>query len=106
MPSPEVIGKFGPTPTMTAAPPLFCISNVGTIGCVESGFAQMKGIFTSMLGICSILEKPVVKDGEIVIRKMMNAVLLWDEQAVVANIPVEFLNMFKRNLEEPDTYLV
>jgi pyruvate dehydrogenase E2 component (dihydrolipoamide acetyltransferase) len=106
MPSPEVIGKFGSTPTMTAFPPMFCISNVGTIGCVESGFGQMRGIFTSMLAICSILEKPVVKDGEIVIRKMMNAVLLWDERAVVADIPVEFLTRLKRNLEDPDTYLV
>jgi pyruvate/2-oxoglutarate dehydrogenase complex dihydrolipoamide acyltransferase (E2) component len=56
--------------------------------------------------IYTILKKPVVKDGEIVIRKMMNAVLLWDEQATVADIPVEFLTKIRRNLEEPDTYLV
>jgi pyruvate/2-oxoglutarate dehydrogenase complex dihydrolipoamide acyltransferase (E2) component len=37
---------------------------------------------------------------------MMNAILLWDHFAMMANTPVEFLNDLKKRLEEPDTYLV
>ena len=65
----------------------------------------MGGRISSTLGICSVIKKPVVRNDEIVIRKMMNAVLLWDHFAMMANTPVEFLNEFKRNLEEPGTYL-
>jgi pyruvate/2-oxoglutarate dehydrogenase complex dihydrolipoamide acyltransferase (E2) component len=61
---------------------------------------------TSTLAICSILKKPVVRDNEIVIRKMMNAVLLWDHFAMMANTPIEFLNEMKKRLEKPNTYLV
>jgi pyruvate dehydrogenase E2 component (dihydrolipoamide acetyltransferase) len=86
--------------------PIFIITNVGTIGYVKSGFGQMGGGITSELAICSILKKPVVRDDEIVIRKMMNAVLLWDHFAMMANTPIEFLNELKKRLEEPDTYLM
>jgi pyruvate/2-oxoglutarate dehydrogenase complex dihydrolipoamide acyltransferase (E2) component len=53
-----------------------------------------------------MLEKPAVKDDEIMIRKMMNVISLFDHRAMQANIPIEFLNELKRNLEEPATYLV
>ncbi|VUT23715.1 MAG: branched-chain alpha-keto acid dehydrogenase subunit E2 [Candidatus Methanolliviera sp. GoM_asphalt] len=86
--------------------PILIISNVGTIGSVTSGFGQMGGGITSTLGVGSILERPVVRDDEIVIRKMMNAILLWDHFTMMANTPIEFLNEIKRRLEEPDTYLV
>ena len=59
-----------------------------------------------MLGICSIIKKPVVRNDAIMIRKMMNAVLLWDHRAMVPDVPIEFLNRLKRNLEDPDTYLI
>jgi pyruvate dehydrogenase E2 component (dihydrolipoamide acetyltransferase) len=86
-------------------PPSFCISNIGTLGPVEEGYGPVAWFATSILGICSILEKPVVKERQIVIRQMMNAVLGWDHRAMMASTPVEFLNRLKRNLEEPDTYL-
>ncbi|HIH77453.1 MAG TPA: hypothetical protein HA341_00800 [Halobacteria archaeon] len=85
--------------------PVFVISNVGTIGPVTSGFGQLGGDITSMLGILSILKKPVVKNDEIVIRKMMNVILLWDHFAMFASTPVEFLTELKKRLEEPNTYL-
>lgn len=85
--------------------PVFVISNVGTIGPVTSGFGQLGGDITSMLGILSILKKPVVKNDEIVIRKMMNVILLWDHFAMFASTPVEFLTELKKRLEEQNTYL-
>jgi pyruvate/2-oxoglutarate dehydrogenase complex dihydrolipoamide acyltransferase (E2) component len=75
-------------------------------GYIESCFAQIEENVVSSLLIGTIIKKPVVRDDEIVIRKMMNAVLIWDERATVAWIPAEFLTEFKRNLEEPDTYLI
>jgi len=86
--------------------PMFCISNVGTIGHVDSCFGQMGGNLTSGLVICNISKKPAVKEDEIVIRKMMNAILCWDHFAMMANTPIEFLNELKKRLEAPDTWLV
>jgi pyruvate/2-oxoglutarate dehydrogenase complex dihydrolipoamide acyltransferase (E2) component len=86
--------------------PVFCITNMGMIGCVESGFAQSTGFFVSALVVGTILKKPVVKDDEITIREMMNATLGWDHRAMMANTSIEFLNKLKKKLEEPDTYLV
>jgi Pyruvate/2-oxoglutarate dehydrogenase complex, dihydrolipoamide acyltransferase (E2) component, and related enzymes len=48
-----------------------------------------------------IEEKPIVRDGQIVVRKMMNAILSIDHYAMLAKIPLGFLNKFKRNLENP-----
>lgn len=86
--------------------PLFCISNLGTIGQVDSCFAQMGGGMTSGLVVCSILKKPVVRKDELTIREMMNTIVCWDHFAMMANTPIEFLNELKKNLEEPDTYLI
>jgi pyruvate/2-oxoglutarate dehydrogenase complex dihydrolipoamide acyltransferase (E2) component len=47
------------------------------------------------------MEKPRVFKGQIQIRKLMNAVLLWDHRAMMANTGVEFLAEFKRRLENP-----
>jgi pyruvate dehydrogenase E2 component (dihydrolipoamide acetyltransferase) len=108
MPSPDV-GKIGPLPTLATAPHFrqdFGISNLGTIGYIESVFAQIEENIVSELLIGTIIKKPVIKDDEIVARKMMNAVLVWDERAMVAWIPVEFLTKLKTNLEDPATYLV
>jgi pyruvate/2-oxoglutarate dehydrogenase complex dihydrolipoamide acyltransferase (E2) component len=97
--------ETGVQPEIEEEKPVFIISNVGTIGSVTSGFGQMGGGITSTLGLGSILERPVVRDDEIVARKMMNAILLWDHFAMMANTPIEFLNDLKKRLEEPDTYL-
>lgn len=92
--------------------PSLGISNMGTIGPVEAGTLQFNeshhvgGNVTPLLAIGGILEKPVAKDGKIQMRKMMNAILFWDHAAMMANTPIEFLNEFKRCLEEPDTYLI
>jgi pyruvate/2-oxoglutarate dehydrogenase complex dihydrolipoamide acyltransferase (E2) component len=86
--------------------PMFCISNMGTIGCMNSCFGQMSGNITSALAICSILKKPAVKRDKVVIRKMMNVVLCWDHFAMFANTPIEFLSALKKKLENPSHHLV
>ena len=91
--------------------PSLSISNMGTIGPIEMGTMEFNepqhigGNVAGLLAVSAILEKPAVKNGKIQIRKLMNAILFWDHTAMMANMPIEFLNELKRNLEEPDTYL-
>jgi pyruvate dehydrogenase E2 component (dihydrolipoamide acetyltransferase) len=92
--------------------PKLCITNMGMIGPVETGAVVplgphvSGGMVAGVLGIFAVLEKPGVKDGRIRVRKMMDVVLLFDHAAMMANSPIEFLTQLKRNLEEPDTYLI
>ena len=81
--------------------PGMVVSNVGTIGEVEWGSGPVASFSTSILGICAVIEKTKVIEGQIQIRKLMNAVLLWDHRAMMANTGVEFLTQFKRGLENP-----
>jgi pyruvate dehydrogenase E2 component (dihydrolipoamide acetyltransferase) len=105
-------GKIAMPEEVVPRGPSLSITNVGTIGPVETGTLQSNephhvgGNVAMLMAIGAILEKPAVKDGKIQIRKLMNATLFWDHSAMMANTPIEFLNELKRNLEEPDTFLV
>jgi pyruvate/2-oxoglutarate dehydrogenase complex dihydrolipoamide acyltransferase (E2) component len=76
------------------------------IGPVESGTAGLLPDYIALLGVCTMSEKPAVKDGQIQIRKMMNVILAFDHRAMMGNTPIEFLTQLKRNLEDPTTYLI
>lgn len=80
--------------------PLFEITNPGMMG-IEFGFTVPRTIATSLMIVSAIKEKPVVRAGNITIRKMMNCVLAIDHYAMLAKIPANFLNEFKNNLENP-----
>ncbi|MBL0389275.1 2-oxo acid dehydrogenase subunit E2 [Tumebacillus sp. ITR2] len=79
----------------------FTISNMGPIG----------GLFATpilnypevgILGIHKIEEKPVVRNGEIVIRSMMNLSLSFDHRVIDGATAVRFTNHMKRLLENPN----
>ncbi|KEO80986.1 dihydrolipoamide acetyltransferase family protein [Tumebacillus flagellatus] len=79
----------------------FTISNMGPIG----------GLFATpilnypevgILGIHKIEEKPVVRNGEIVIRSMMNLSLSFDHRVIDGATAVRFMNHMKRLLENPN----
>ena len=105
-------GKIAMPEEVVPQCPSLSITNLGTIGPIETGTLQSNephhagGNVAMLLGICAILEKPAVKDGKIQIRKLMNAILFWDHTAMMVNTPIEFLNELKKRLEEPDAYLV
>jgi len=82
--------------------PFFAISNVGTLGPIESASAMLTGDVVSELVLCSIMEKPWVVDGGIEPRKIMNLVIVWDHFAVLASTPAEFLMEVKNLLENPE----
>jgi len=79
----------------------FTISNMGPLG----------GLFATpilnypevgILGVHKIEEKPVVRQGEIVIRSMMNLSLSFDHRVIDGAESVRFTNHMKKLLENPN----
>jgi pyruvate dehydrogenase E2 component (dihydrolipoamide acetyltransferase) len=103
--------KYIPEGWKPKTPSLY-IANLGVIGPLELGlaatFPKDAGLYivNATLGVCAMLEKPAVKDGQVAVRKMMNVTLNFDERAMMPNTPIKFLIQLKRNLEKPETYLV
>lgn len=58
---------------------------------------------STILGTSSTVEKPVVRDGEIVIRPMMPVSLSFDHRVMDGAQPTQFLSKFSGLIEDPDT---
>lgn len=56
---------------------------------------------TSILGIHNMVERPVVRNGEIVIRNMMNISLSFDHRIIDGDVGATFAGEVKRYLENP-----
>ncbi len=59
-----------------------------------------------VLGMHSIQERPVVRDGEIVIRPMMNLALSYDHRLIDGREAVSFLNLLKKYVEDPSELFI
>lgn len=83
----------------------FTITNIGTIGGV---FATpvLNWPEVGILGLGKIQEKPVVRDGKIVIRNIMSVSLTFDHRIVDGAQAVRFCNEVLQHLEDPDLFLV
>lgn len=57
----------------------------------------------AIIGPNAIVERPVVRDGQIVVRKMMNLSSSFDHRVVDGYDAAEFIQKFKRLLEHPAT---
>lgn len=60
----------------------------------------------AILGVHKITEKPVVRDGEIVIRPILNFGLSFDHRVVDGGYAVQFLRRMIEFLEDPDGWLI
>jgi 2-oxoglutarate dehydrogenase E2 component (dihydrolipoamide succinyltransferase) len=60
----------------------------------------------AILGVHKIVEKPVVRDGQIVIRPIMNFGLSFDHRVIDGAYAVQFLRLLIEYLEEPDKWLL
>jgi pyruvate/2-oxoglutarate dehydrogenase complex dihydrolipoamide acyltransferase (E2) component len=58
---------------------------------------------STILGTSSTVEKPVARDGEIVIRPMMPVSLSFDHRVMDGAQPTQFLSKFAGLIEDPDT---
>ncbi|MEM1432930.1 MAG: 2-oxoglutarate dehydrogenase complex dihydrolipoyllysine-residue succinyltransferase [Pseudomonadota bacterium] len=83
----------------------FTISNGGIFGSLLST-PILNAPQTGILGMHTIQERPVVVDGEIVIRPMMNLALSYDHRLIDGREAVQFLIAIKSLLEDPARILL
>jgi len=81
------------------------ITNAGGMGATASTPIIAKPQ-VAILGVHSIAEKPVVRDGEIIIRPIENFGLSFDHRVVDGAYAVQFLRRMIEYLEEPDGWLL
>lgn len=78
----------------------FTISNLGMFG-IEEFTAIINTPDACILAVGGIIQKPIVKDGEIVVGNMMKVTLSCDHRIVDGAVGSQFLNTFKYVLENP-----
>ena len=78
----------------------FTISNGGIYGSMLST-PILNPPQTGILGMHNIVDRPVVKDGNIVIRPIMYLALSYDHRIIDGKEAVSFLKTVKECLEEP-----
>lgn len=83
----------------------FTISNLGMFG-VKSFNPIINQPNSAILGIASTVEKPVVRNGEIVIRPIMELCLTVDHRVVDGLAGAKFMQDLKNKLENPLTMFI
>lgn len=78
----------------------FTISNLGMFG-IEEFTAIINPPDACILAVGTIVEKPIVKNGEIVVGNMMKVTLSCDHRVVDGAKGAQFLQTFKSMLEDP-----
>jgi len=81
------------------------ITNAGGMGALGSTPIIAKPQ-VAILGVHKIVEKPVVRDGEIVIRPILNFGLSFDHRVVDGGYAVQFLRRMIEYLEDPDSWVL
>lgn len=78
----------------------FTITNIGPIGGIMAtpiiNYPEV-----AILGVHKIVKRPVVKDGQIVIRDMMNLSLSFDHRLIDGAKAANFVNTLKKYIEDP-----
>ena len=83
----------------------FTISNLGMFG-IESFTSIINQPNSAILSVGAIVQKPVVKDGQIVVGNTMKLTLACDHRTVDGATGSEFLQTLKGYIENPVTMLV
>ena len=79
----------------------FSITNAGVFGAINSA-PVINVPEVAILGVHKIVDRPVVKNGQIVIAPMMNASIGFDHRAVDGELAVKFLRRVCELLEKPE----
>jgi pyruvate dehydrogenase E2 component (dihydrolipoamide acetyltransferase) len=82
----------------------FSISNLGMLG-IDDFTAVINPPEAAILAIGAVTPKPVVRNGEVVVRQMMRVTMSCDHRAIDGATGARFLQTFKKILENP-LYLV
>ena len=83
----------------------FTITNGGIFGSMLST-PIINAPQSAILGMHNIVQRPVVKDGEIVIRPIMYVALSYDHRIIDGRESVSFLVRLKELLEDPSRLLL
>jgi len=83
----------------------FTISNGGTYGSLF-GTPIINPPQSSILGMHGVFERPVVRNGQVVIRSMMYVALTYDHRLIDGREAVTFLRTIKSAVEEPTIMLM
>lgn len=83
----------------------FTISNGGVYGSLLST-PILNTPQSGVLGMHAIQERPVVRDGQIVVRPMMNLALSYDHRIIDGREAVSFLKTVKEYIEDPEEMLL
>jgi pyruvate dehydrogenase E2 component (dihydrolipoamide acetyltransferase) len=83
----------------------FTISNLGMFD-IEEFTAIINSPDSCILAVGSIIQKPIIKNGEIVVGNMMKVTLSCDHRVVDGATGAQFLQTFKSILEDPIRLLV
>jgi pyruvate dehydrogenase E2 component (dihydrolipoamide acetyltransferase) len=79
----------------------FTISNLGMFGQVEDFSAIINPPEAAILAVSTVLDVPVVKDGQIVPGKRMKVTISADHRVTDGAEAARFMQLVKQNLEEP-----
>jgi 2-oxoglutarate dehydrogenase E2 component (dihydrolipoamide succinyltransferase) len=79
----------------------FSISNAGVFGAVNSA-PVINVPDVAILGVHKIVERPVIRNGQIVAAPMMNAVIGFDHRVIDGEMAVKFLRRVCELLEKPE----
>jgi 2-oxoglutarate dehydrogenase complex dihydrolipoamide succinyltransferase (E2) component len=79
----------------------FSITNAGVFGAINSS-PVINVPEVAILGVHKIVERPVVKHGQIVAAQMMNAAIGFDHRVVDGELAVKFLRRVCELLEKPE----
>jgi 2-oxoisovalerate dehydrogenase E2 component (dihydrolipoyl transacylase) len=83
----------------------FAVTNIGSAGSLLS-FPIINAPDAAILGVHTIVDRPIVKDGQIVIGKMMYLSLSFDHRLIDGAEAARFVKHLTRLLESPDMMLL
>ena len=75
---------------------------ISVLGSVDSFTPILNSGQSAILGVGRSVEKPVVRDGEVVVRQMMTLSLTVDHQVIDGAVAAGFLRRLQQNIERPD----
>jgi pyruvate dehydrogenase E2 component (dihydrolipoamide acetyltransferase) len=78
----------------------FTVTNLGMYG-VDHFTPIINPPESAILGVCCIVDRPVVHDGEVVVRPMMNLCLSFDHRLIDGAVGAQFLARLRQLLEQP-----
>ena len=83
----------------------FTVNNIGALGHLMGSSIIPEGT-TAILSIGRVVEKPIVRDGEIVACPVLEVTLSFDHRAIDGGLAQRFMARIRENLEEPAKVLL